>query len=185
MLFAAYVGVEGGFPAWRRAVQHHADWLGLSLHDDARRIADGRTFAFAFLRPASSVEQDSILPHAPSDYLLLSTYAGLQSSSEIETEADLRRWLTDDASPAAIRIGIALQTGEFLAVVPPAHVERLYWGQIPGGRVFGTDLRLMARLCGRVLDERGVYGLFRYRLNLTPFTLFKGVQWCPKASKGL
>jgi asparagine synthase (glutamine-hydrolysing) len=189
MLFAAYLGVESGFSGWHRTVQRHADWLGLELRLDARRIGDGRTFAFGFLRPAS-VRQDSILPPAPDGraaisphgadgYLLLSTHTGIQSERKGETQADLRRWLTDDASPAAIRIGVSLTTGEILAAVPPAHVERLYWGQIPGGRAFSTDLRLMARLCGRDLDERGVYGLFRYRSNLTPFTLFKAVQCVP------
>jgi hypothetical protein len=180
MLFAAYIGNETALPIWRDAVQAHAGWLGLSIRQAECRVGDGRTLAFAFLRSAApAVGEDAILS-SPHPYLLLSAHEGfVQPDPAMEAEADLRGWLVDETPPAAIRLGLALRTGELTAAVPITSVEPLYFAQCGEGWALGTDLRFFARLTAPELDERGIYALLLLGAIPAPLSLYEGIQRVP------
>jgi asparagine synthetase B (glutamine-hydrolysing) len=173
MFFGICICDENGLDLWQDAVRRHVAWLGSTACAESFTAGGkGAHVVWAGDRPLD------VQPHAPaaSDYLTLTPQDGIQPVAGLATDEHLRRWLTDEVSPVQIRIGVSLDTGQLVAAVPPVCVEQLHIAKVAGGWALSTDLRFLARLSGADLNERGVYGLFRYGIVPPPMTLFKSVQ---------
>jgi hypothetical protein len=171
MFFSAYLGSPEGEPRWREALQHHAVWLGLTAHVFSRAVADGRTFAYgwASLRPPDT----DALVREEGDRLTIIPLDTLTRAEALAQESP-RGFVTN-----AIRMDLALQSGEVRIAVPVLTVEQFYHAGDDGDWTFGNDLRLMLRWAGLRLSDLAIYSLLHYDYVPPPHTVSETVQRVP------
>ena len=171
MFFSAYLGGPERESQWRRILDRHAGWLGLSAHAFSRRVADGRVFAFGWVsvRPPDT----DALVREDGDRLTIIPLDTL-TRAEALASPNPTGFLTN-----AIRLDVSLASGEVRVAVPIITPEQFYWASGGGDWVFGNDLRLMVRWAGLKLDDLAVYAFLQYGFIPPPLTVSRTVRRIP------
>lgn len=177
MFFGAFLGHKARATEWRRTMNDHAHWLGLTARIDARPVRDGRTFTFGWLK-APSVTRTA--PFAQTDeWVVMTTGCGSASDADLGLTLQAGERLTTTPRTNAIHIRASLTTGDVQVVVPLATPEQFYFSDDAGEYAFASDLRLLLRFTGLALDERAVFALFQYGRIPPPFSISRAAQRVP------